>query len=262
MRQGKTRLPGSGHRRRALGFFLVSAAGIALLVRTIVRFPVHGEEWLLTLGIFLSIPPLTWGGITLWMGAKADKLYRDGGTLARWTLTPETQDAHAEAVYEKEKELRGAALAIGGALVALAFVFKLTLFGDMTWEVFMLLMAVLLALLLFVAFGMPWLAKRQMRRDPPEVAIGLYSAALPGQFVIWNMRQMGMVTARVISVTLAKDYAGNALTVRYESFVRTGYQAHDCRIPVPEGKLAEAAEAGRKIAEAGGAEFRDEIPAA
>lgn len=163
---------------------------------------------------------------------------------------------NAEAVYTGEKSLLGALLG-GGLLVGIAFAFKLIAPQIMEWSVFLFIILGLLALVLFVALGLPWLTKRRICRDPPHVAIGLYSAALPGQYVIWHRRQLGMMAERATAVILERDDAGDALTLRYEVMKQSGYEQQSCRIPVPDGKRAEAEDAGRKIAEACGVEFCD-----
>lgn len=249
-------MPGRNYRQRAFGFFLAAALGTGLLVLAIARFPEHEEMWLLVVGVFASVPMWTLGCVSLWTAVGVDTLHRKGGALARWTLTPQAQDAHAEAVYTGEKSLPGALIG-GGLLVCIALAFKLLAPQAMEWSVFLLIMLGLLALVLFVALGLPWLTKRRIRRDPPHVAIGLYSAALPGQYVIWHRRQMGMMAERVIAVALEQDDAGDALTIKYEVMKQGGYVKRSCHIPVPDGKRAEAEDAGRKIAEACGIEFHN-----
>lgn len=180
-------------------------------------------------------------------------MIRCTGKGARWTLTPQAQDAHAKAVYTGEKSLLGALIG-GGLLVCIALAFKLLAPQAMEWSVFLLIILGLLALVLFVALGLPWLTKRRIRRDPPHVAIGLYSATL---LVIWHRRQMGMMAERAIAVALEQGDAGDALTIKYEVMKQGGYVKQSCRIPVPDGKRAEAEDAGRKIAEACGVEFHN-----
>lgn len=251
-------MPGRRYRQTALGFFFAAAAGTGLLILAIARFREHEETWLLLVGIFASVPMWTLGCASLWTAAGINTLHKKGSALAHWTLTPQAQEAHAEAVYTREKSLLGALIG-GGLLAGIAFVFKLVAPQAMEWSVFLFIMLGLLALLLFVALGLPWLTKRRIRRDPPHAAIGLYSAALPGQYVIWHRRQMGMVAERATAVILEQDAAGDALTIQYEVMRQNGYEKRSCRIPVPDGKRAEAEGIGRKIAEACGVEFRNTI---
>ena len=73
----------------------------------------------------------------------------------------------------------------------------------------------------------------------------------------WNKRQLGMVIARVGAVSLVREGDEDVLIVLYEWLERNGFVERTCRIPVPNGKRAEAADAGQKIAEAGGVKFGD-----
>ena len=254
-------MPGSGHRRRGFGLLVFGICGTVLLIWACTQSRNPQFELFLLIGVCTSVPPLTIACINFWQGAQADKLYRDKDSLARWTLSQTDQQANADAVYQGEKSNLGVMLIVGAILIALAFAFKMTAFQGMGWDVFLLFLLGIVALILYIALVIPWLKKRRMQSDSPDVVIGLYGAVLPGQYVLWNKRQLGMVAARLGAVSLVRQGDGDVLIVEYETLARSGYVKQSCRIPVPDGKREEAAQAGRKIAEASGVDFCDETKA-
>jgi len=218
--------------------------------------------FLLLVGVAGSIPPLTFAGICFWLGFEADKLFKDGGALAHWKLSGTQQQVNADVVYAAEKQNRIWAAVTFAILTLIAFALKLTVYRDMAWGLWLLCMLVLMAVCAYVAFVIPWLRRRRMLRDSPDVVIGLYSAVLPGQYVMWNRRSMGMVSSRVLAVTLAREDNEDILTVAYET-LQSGriFVEHSCRIPIPAGNLTQAAQAGQKIAEAGKVTFENRLAA-
>jgi len=188
-------------------------------------------------------------------------MYRDGASLARWTLSQAERQAYAKATHGANKPAPGVVFGVSAFLIVIAFVLKQTAFQSMGWGVFMLSLLTIMAVMLYVAYVIPWLQKRRAQSDSPDVVIGLHGAVLPGQYVTWNMRQLGMVSARLGSVSLVREDGRDVLIVAYQTLSNSGYTDKDCRIPVPIGKRPEAAQAGRKIAEAGGVDFFDETKA-
>lgn len=255
-------MPGSGHRRRGVVLLMLGIGGTVFLIWACTQSQSSSFELLLLFGICVSVPALTISCTNFWQGAQADKLYRSEESLARWTLSYEERQMNAETAYQSEKPSLAVGIIVYGVLVLIGFVFKLIAFQSMNWNLFLLCMLGLAAIVLYFAVVIPWLQRRRMRRDPPDVVIGLYGATLPGQHVLWNRRQLGVVIARVRSVSLVRERDGDVLIVLYEWLERHGFVERSCRIPVPDGKRVEAADAGRKIAEAGGVVFRDETETA
>jgi hypothetical protein len=255
-------MPGSGHTRRGIWLLLLGVCGTALLVWTVISVTTQTKgpytDLLFIIGGITGILPLTVAGINFWQGAQANKLYRDEAALARWTLSQAEQQANAEAVYQGEKPTHAVLFGANAILIALSFVVKLTAFQNMGWGPFILILLGLMAIILYIWFVIPRLKRRRMRSDSPDVVIGLRGAVLPGQYVLWNKRQAGMVAARLNAVSLVREGGGDVLIVGYETLARGGYVKESCRIPVPDGNRAEAAQAGRKIAETGRVKFRNE----
>jgi len=239
--------------------------GTALLVWAAVQYFTEPQSpdfsFLLAISTVLSFLPLIAAGINFWQGSSANKLYRDGASLARWTLSQAERQVYVTATHGANKPGFGVLFGVSALLIAIAFVLKQTAFQSMGWGVFMLGLLTIMAVGLYVAFVIPWLQKRRMQSDSPDVVIGLHSAVLPGQYVAWNMRQLGMVSTRLSAVFLVREGGRDVLTVVYHTLSRAGYIEQRCHIPVPSGKRAEAVDAGRKIAEASGVDFSDETKA-
>ena len=245
------------HRSRAFVYFLVAVVGTALLVWACTQRPL--SELLLLAGIFFSVPMWTLGCVSLWQASAIDKLMKPGNALASWSLSLVQQEAHAQVVYEKEKSQRVGAVIAGGLLFTVALVMKFTTLRDMDWGLFLVCMLGVAAILTYVALVMPWMDRWQSRGDAGDVVIGPCSAVIPGKYVIWHRRQLGMIAEQATAVNLTRDGAGDALMVHYKKKTRYSYTRETCRIPVPDGKQEEAAQVGREIAKACNVIFSDEI---
>ena len=258
-------MPGDGHIRRGIGLLLVGVCGMALFVWSVISIVTQNKgpytDGLMIIGGIAGFLPLTIAGVNFFQGTQANKLYRDGAALARWTLSQAEQRENAETVHTAEKPTHAVLFGASAFLIAISVTVKQTAYQSMAWGPFLLILLGFMAIILYIAFVIPWLKKRRMLSDAPDVVIGLNGAVLPGQFVIWNRRQAGMVAALLSAVSLTREGDGDVLTVMYKTLARSGFMNESCRIPVPDGKRAEAAQAGRKIAKAGGVEFRDETEA-
>ena len=258
-------MPGSGHIRRGICLVLLGICGTVFFVWAVDQLLSQPQGpnagiWV-SIGLVASFMPLVAAGINFWQGSQANKMYRDETSLARWTLSHAERQAYVKATHDANKPSLGVLLGISAFLVVIAFVLKQTAFQNAGWGVFMLCLLTIMAIMLYVAFVIPWLQKRRMQSDSPDVVIGLHGAVLPGQYVRWNRRQLGMIAARLGAVSLVREGGRDVLTVVYHTLSRAGYMEQRCRIPVPNGKRAEATQAGRKIAEASGVDFCNETKA-
>ena len=231
---------------------LLTAAGILMIVAGMM-IDDFNFYWLILVGLLIS---LTFLILSLMFASQARRLNRlfsrDSELLAYWAFDATQQETKVEKEYQARKSINRILLlvvlfffiVIGGLFLAFGF-------DDLSEAgLFLAIMLGVLGSITLAALLAPEIARRRMRRSPPEVFVGPYSAWIMGEYTQWKAPM-----TRLNKVLLCQDKRDLIIDVDFSILQRYGYQQHHCRIPVATGHEDEAGRAAMSIASINRVEF-------
>jgi hypothetical protein len=195
------------------------------------------------ISLFISLlGALTFAAFLL-RALKAQEILSGKGVLARWSYSKKEWDAYAELQFREEKSSKAglfaivaaACLAIGGAFAVLDPEAGPSVLGVLLGVAFLVGM---------VAFAVPRLEHARNKRGTGSAVIAEDGCVVNGYFHSWRM-----FGATLDAVAVKEDDAVPRLEIAYSAPSRTGRQEAVARIPIPKGKLDEAKQVARKLAE-------------
>jgi hypothetical protein len=163
-----------------------------------------------------------------------DKILYGKDLLARWTYSAEEWKKYSEDEYKRERGEKQALFIIVAVIAAVAGVIFVIVDRGKAGLIVLACMGGLIALIAFVAYFTPWYTRWQNLKYPGEVLIAPNGAYFSRQLHLWD--QFG---ARLVKVEL-HDKKQQYIEFTYEAPTRTGMQEYNARVPVPQGKEAEA----------------------
>jgi hypothetical protein len=168
--------------------------------------------------------------------AMLDRLLAGKDVLAHWTYRPDEWQRYARAELKEQTMVnRGLLLVTTGLALAIGAVF--CLLDREAGGVVFLVMVGLTVLLAGAAYGFPRLRYRHQRRGPGEAWLAPRAVYFNGMFVPW-----GSWWTRLERVRLKPLAAGQECLDFELSYLlgAQGRQVQNLRIPVPQGREAEA----------------------
>jgi hypothetical protein len=170
---------------------------------------------------------------------------RQGELLAHWTFDMTQHTEKAEKEYQARKTgNRKLLLIIVAMFVIISGLFLVFAFDDISEAgFFVAIMLGALTIIILAALLAPGIAYRKMLASSPEVFIGPVSAWVMGEYTQWKAPM-----TRLNKVLLMNNAGSLIINIDYSILQRYGYQQHDCRIPVPAGREAEALQVATTIA--------------
>lgn len=209
--------------------------------------------WMIMVGLLLGITFFIFFFVFLKQAKLLEGMFNNRDLLAHWTFASTEQLEKAEAAY-KERMARNKVMifVMTFFFVVIGGFFLLFAFDDMEEAgLFFIIFFGVLVLLYIVAFAAPRIMYHRMKKALPEVFVGPYSAWVMGEYTQWKAP---MTT--IMGVNLLHDESGDVvIAVNFEILQRYGPQLEECRIPVPDGKEAEAINVAQKIADVNNVEY-------
>ncbi len=246
-------MPGNNARRWAAVSAVITVAGAVMMAAGII-LDSYDFYWMILVGLLLVLAFLICFFIFLGQARRLGRMFRGEELLAHWIFGSEEQDRKAEAEFREKKVMHRILLGI----IAFFFVLFGVLFAVFGFDEpedalgFLAAMAGIFALIATVALITPYTSYKRMRKSVPEVYLGLYSAWVMGEYTQWKAPM-----TRITGVSLKNGDAGIVIEVGYSILQRYGWQPHECRIPVPDGKEGEARDAAVRLASSNEVGFTD-----
>jgi len=169
------------------------------------------------------------------------RILKADNVLAHWTYDPAEWNEYAEKQYVEEKKEKSVLFYVISAF-ALFFGIVFFLIDNENGLWVLVLMLLLIGVIAFTAWFTAWYNHRQNLKYLGETYITADSIYINRQLHTW--RGLG---AKLESVDLDKHKAHAMLTMVYSAPTRTGFENYTVRIPVPQGKEAEAEQIYQKL---------------
>lgn len=166
---------------------------------------------------------------------RAGKIFLDKNILVHWKYEKESWSEFAKNEYNTDKrEKRFLFLTILVFIIIISIIF--ILINREVWKVFSIVFSSLIIITATLSFLVPVLKKRSYLKTFPQAFISLNGVYLAGEFHIWDYLTAGIEEASV-------DEKNMLLKIGY-SYIASYQKAYkEIRIPIPDGRLDEAAKA-------------------
>jgi MFS family permease len=223
---------------------IITVIGIAMIFAGFILDD-YDFFWMIMVGFMLGLTFLICFFMFVGQARRLDNMFKNSGLLVHWRFNPTEQQEKIKNEYlERKSRNKILLLIIIGFFVLFGGIFAVFGFDDFEEALpFLGIMGAVLVLICIVALAAPGSAYRKMKRSPPEVFVGPYSAWVMGEYTQWKAPM-----TKIRSVRFIRDENGVVIEVQYDIFQRYGYQQHECRIPVPQGSEEEARRVGMDIA--------------
>ena len=222
----------------------ITIAGLIMIIAGIT-IDDYDYYWMIFVGLILFLTFLICFLIFSSQARHLEKMFRGENILAEWSFDQSNQLLKAEEQYLKSKQRNKILLGIVAfffvVISALFAVFGFDSFEDAAG--FLGIMLAVLLLISLVALTAPGFAFRRMQKAPPLVFISREGAWVMGEFAKWKG---AMSSTHYVEYILDRRKA--VIIVHFSIFQRYGFQRHECRIPVPDGRADEAQMVAAEIA--------------
>ena len=230
---------------------IITVIGIAMIFAGFILDD-YDFFWMIMVGFMLALTFLICFFMFIGQARRLDSMFKNSGLLAHWRFNPTEQQEKIKTEYmERKSRNKILLLIIIGFFVLFGGIFAVFGFDDLEEALpFLGMMGAILAFICIVALAAPGSAYRKMKKSPPEVFVGPFSAWVMGEYTQWKAPM-----TRIRSVRFIPGDDGVVLEVQYDILQRYGFQQHECRIPVPQGCEEEAGRVGRSIAGANNIQY-------
>jgi hypothetical protein len=225
--------------RRTSRRWLIAAIPLGLL--TLLPFsstgPIAGAWAVAFVGGFLTLCALIIALVFRSRAAKLDRLLGGGDLLLVWQLSAGERSLYAERALGEHRERNRALLTVMGVLFLLIGTPFLFFLESDERFIFVLILGTILLLLATVAFGLPWLTRRNTLARDGWVLIGHESALINGLFHNWDFPLSGLDRAEL------EERPGQLwFLLDYHYTTRTLRQVHQIALPLPQAMKQQALE--------------------
>lgn len=232
---------------------IIIVIGIVMLIMGIVNDD-YNYTWMIFVGIILILTFVICFFMFVGQAKRLNDMFNNVGLLAHWSFESYDHMAEVEKEFKERKRMNKTMLIIITIFFVVIGGFFLIFKFDDADEAgfFAIMMIAVLAIIYIAALAAPRARYNNMKKSPPEIYVGPYSAWVMGEYQQWKAPM-----TRMTDVVLTHDDNGHAsIAVNYFILQRYGPQMHTCRIPVPAGSEIQAEDVASNIATANKVAFK------